>query len=55
MKYIFEWDPVKANTNKRKHNIFFEIAATIFNDPDALTIFDEAHSEFEDRWIALVF
>jgi uncharacterized protein len=53
MDYIFEWDPVKANTNKRKHKVSFELAATIFNDPLALTIFDEEHSKYEERWITL--
>ena len=31
----------------------FELAATIFLDPLALTISDEEHSETEARWITL--
>lgn len=40
-KYTFEWNPVKAQTNANKHGITFEQAAMVFNDPMALTIFDE--------------
>ena len=54
MQYNFEWDPNKARTNARKHGVTFEDAAEIFNDPMALTIFDdEASSDEEDRWITL--
>ena len=31
----------------------FERAASIFNDPKALSIFDGKHSEQEERWITL--
>ncbi len=54
MQYAFEWDPVKARTNATKHGITFEQAMTVFNDPMALTIFDEDNSgNDEDRWITL--
>ncbi len=53
MKYNFEWNPNKAKTNKAKHGISFEDAATVFKDSRALTLFDEKHSEYEDRWITL--
>jgi uncharacterized DUF497 family protein len=53
-RYIFEWDSQKARENLRKHRISFERAATIFRDPQALSIFDTDHSENEDRWITLV-
>ena len=26
----FEWDPIKATTNLRKHGVSFEEAATVF-------------------------
>jgi len=38
----FEWDPVKARANRRKHGISFEDAILVFDDPYLL-------SE-EDRW-----
>lgn len=47
------WDPVKAITNLGKHRITFEQAASVFNDPLALTVFDENHSDDEDRWFTL--
>jgi uncharacterized protein len=53
LRYIFEWDPRKAKENLRNHRISFERAATIFRDPQALSIFDVAHSHEEDRWITL--
>lgn len=30
---VFEWDPVKAVRNQRKHNIAFEDAIDVFDDP----------------------
>ncbi|GLS27913.1 BrnT family toxin [Marinibactrum halimedae] len=54
MQYNFEWDPVKANTNAIKHGVTFEQATAVFNDPMALTIFDEDSSNNdEDRWVTL--
>jgi uncharacterized DUF497 family protein len=53
MNYNFEWDPNKALSNKRKHGVSFEEAATVFLDPMALTIYDPDHSTIEDRWITL--
>jgi uncharacterized DUF497 family protein len=29
----FEWDPIKARTNQRKHGITFEEAVNVFDDP----------------------
>jgi hypothetical protein len=36
--YEFEWDPNKARDNLRKHRVAFERAATIFLDPEALSV-----------------
>jgi uncharacterized DUF497 family protein len=33
----------------RKHGVSFEEAITVFGDPQTLTIFDEEHSDQEDR------
>jgi len=52
-QYQFEWDPIKARRNLRDHGIAFERAATVFLDPQALSEFDEEHSQAEDRWITL--
>lgn len=51
--YNFEWDPAKAKENLRKHGISFEQATSVFRDPKALALFDEEHSENEDRWVTL--
>jgi len=53
VEYHFSWDPVKARENRRKHRVPFEDAATVFRDPRALTIYDDEHSEGEDRWLTM--
>jgi uncharacterized DUF497 family protein len=50
---LFEWDDDKAEINLRKHGVDFEEAKTIFEDPFAISIRDELHSDDEDRWIVL--
>lgn len=48
----FEWHPVKARANAKKHGIDFEEAVTVFDDPFALIAPDPKHSELEEReWI----
>jgi uncharacterized DUF497 family protein len=51
--YKFEWNNKKAATNKVKHKISFQEAATVFKDRNALSIYDNEHSDQEDRWITL--
>jgi len=51
--YNFEWDPKKAKINIRKHKVSFENAATVFLDPNALSVFDEEHAAMEERWITM--
>ena len=51
--YNFEWDSVKALSNVRKHGVTFDQAATVFLDALALTVFDAAHSQHEERWFTL--
>lgn len=53
MNYNFQWDPLKARSNTVKHKVRFEDAASVFADPSTITIYDEDHSEFEDRWITI--
>ena len=53
MAFLFEWDPHKADGNRLKHGISFDEAKTVFGDPRELTIFDEDHSDEEDRYISL--
>jgi len=51
--YAFEWDPEKARTNIADHAVAFELAATVFRDPLQLSVYDEDHSESEERWVTL--
>jgi uncharacterized DUF497 family protein len=48
------WDPVKAQSNITKHNgVTFVQAAAVLLDILARSVFDAAHSEFEERWFTL--
>jgi hypothetical protein len=47
----FEWDDKKAATNTRKHGVSFQEAATVFEDPLAITFPDPDHSGSEHRYI----
>ncbi|MEM9008468.1 MAG: BrnT family toxin [Cyanobacteria bacterium P01_F01_bin.86] len=49
----FEWDPQKAESNRKKHGISFEEAKTAFYDDNARLIHDPEHSQDEDRYILL--
>lgn len=52
MFFDFDWDANKARANLKKHGVSFRLAASVFRDPLALTLFDEAHSD-DERWITL--
>ena len=43
----------RQGTIKRKHGVSFEQASCVFLDPIALTVYDEAHSDYEERWNTL--
>jgi uncharacterized DUF497 family protein len=47
----FEWDPEKAASNLAKHGVAFHEAATVFDDPMAVTYFDPDHSDDEERFL----
>lgn len=49
----FTWDAAKAAANMVKHGTAFAQAATVFADALALTVFDDEHSEVEERWFTL--
>jgi hypothetical protein len=49
----FEWDPAKAATNLKKHEVSFEEAQSIFYDEFAIQFFDEEHSSDEARFLML--
>lgn len=50
---LFEWDDGKAERNLRVHGVDFQEARTVFEDPFAITIRDDLHSEDEPRSIIL--
>ena len=37
----FDWDPAKAISNLRKHDVSFEEAQTVFYDEFAVQFYDE--------------
>lgn len=47
----FEWDDRKAATNLRKHDVSFDLARLVFDDPMALDELDDEESE--DRFARL--
>jgi uncharacterized DUF497 family protein len=53
LRYTFEWNPNKAKLNVRNHKVSFERAAEVFLDPLALSVFNEEHSDGEERWITI--
>ncbi|MCX7169767.1 MAG: BrnT family toxin [Proteobacteria bacterium] len=53
MFFDFDWDVNKASANLKKHEVSFRLATSVFRDPLALTIFDDEHSDDEDRWVTL--
>ena len=48
----FEWDGQKNRQNLHKHDVRFETAMLVFDDPYALTQRDFT-SEDEERWITV--
>ena len=53
MDIRFEWDPKKAQGNKRKHRVSFEEAETAFYDDNGILIADSDISEGEERFLLL--
>jgi uncharacterized protein len=47
---VFTWDARKATRNLEKHEVSFEEAATVFDDPSALEWEDLDHSNHEVRF-----
>lgn len=48
------WDPAKNDANVGKHGVSFEEAQALFTSgEDYLELFDDAHSDTEDRFIAI--
>ena len=50
---LFEWDERKNKVNKCKHGLSFEEAVRVFNDEDAIEVYDRNHSSLEDRYVVI--
>ncbi len=48
---IFEWDKNKAIFNLSKHQVSFDEAKTVFEDPLYIDFYDPDHSEAEERYL----
>jgi uncharacterized DUF497 family protein len=48
----FEWDDNKNQLNRNRHDVGFETASLVFDDPYAITLRDELADE-EVRWITV--
>ena len=50
----FDWDETKNRSNELKHGLNFSEACELFtNTQDYLEIYDAAHSDSEDRFLAI--
>lgn len=49
---LFEWDANKAQANKKKHKVSFELAQRVFDDEQQLNDFDRTKGD-EDRYVSL--
>src|SRR5438876_2074873 len=48
------WDPEKDHANRIKHGLGFDEVAPLFeSDTDYLVIYDQEHSDDEDRFLAV--
>lgn len=53
IQYNFEWSPVKAKNNIKKHKVSFEEAAEVFLDPLHFSIPDDEQPDSDERRITL--
>ena len=49
----FEWDEEKAAANLAKHEVSFDEAQTVFDDPLYVDLYDPDHSFDEHRYIII--
>jgi len=49
----FEWDEDKNRENNKRHDISFEEAREVFDDPFHISIMDRRFDYFEERWITV--
>ena len=49
----FEWNETKNVSNFKKHMVWFEEAQTIWADSSSIELFDDDHSDHEDRFVRI--
>ncbi len=49
MRLRFEWDEAKSQNNLRKHDVSFEMATRVFEDPNYVIVQDRV-VDGEERW-----
>ena len=49
MEQYFEWDEAKNRKNQKNHDVSFETASLVFDDPLRISIQDR-HTDGEERW-----
>jgi uncharacterized DUF497 family protein len=49
----FEWHPVKAASNLKKHKVSFPEASTVFGDTRRIEAPDQWHSDDEQRYLGI--
>lgn len=53
LRLEFEWHPLKAAANLKKHKVSFEEAKTVFGDKRHLEVPDREHCDEEMRYLAI--
>lgn len=51
--FHFEWDAKKARLNEKKHGVSFRQAMSVLRDALAITLYDDEHSDYEERWVTI--
>ena len=49
----FEWDEAKAESNIKKHGVSFAEAKSVWDDYFYIDLFDDEHSEAENRFLII--
>ena len=49
----FEWDAGKAETNYKKHGVWFSESLPVFEDEEAITINDDDSDPHEVRFVSM--
>ncbi len=49
----FDWDEWKAASNLSKHEVSFDEAKTVFDDPLYVDFYDPDHSDDEERYLVI--